>query len=109
MIQSVNFKPGDIVRVHQKIKEGDPSASFGSAQDKGSGQVKTRIQVFEGVVLGIKGTNGNRMFTVRKVVGDVAVERIFPVNSPNIEKVDVKGHIKEKVRRAKLYFLRKQF
>jgi len=91
MISQINFKPGDVVRVHQKIKEGE----------------KTRIQVFEGVVLGIKGTNGNRMFTVRKVVGDVAVERIFPVDSPNIEKVEVKGKIKEKVRRAKLYYLRK--
>lgn len=91
MIKQVNFKPGDIVRVHLKIKEGE----------------KTRVQVFEGVVLSMKGANGNRMFTVRKVVGDVAVERIFPVDSPNIEKVEVKGKIKEKVRRAKLYFLRK--
>ena len=91
MIKQVDFKPGDIVRVHLKIKEGE----------------KARIQVFEGVVLSMKGTNGNRMFTVRKVVGDVAVERIFPVNSPNIEKVEIKGKIKEKVRRAKLYFLRK--
>jgi len=89
----INFKPGDIVRVHQKIKEGE----------------KTRIQVFEGVVLSIKGSNGNKMFTVRKVVGDVAVERIFPVSSPSIEKVEVKGKALKKVRRAKLYFLRKQF
>lgn len=91
MIKTLEFKPGDIVRVHQKIKEGE----------------KTRVQVFEGVVLSMKGTNGNKMFTVRKVVGDVAIERIFPVDSPNIEKVEVKGKIKEKVRRAKLYFLRK--
>lgn len=91
MIKQVDFKPGDIVRVHQKIKEGE----------------KTRVQVFEGIVLSMKGTNGNRMFTVRKVVGDVAVERIFPVDSPNIDKVEVKGKIKDKVRRAKLYFLRK--
>ena len=94
MILQVNFRPGDIVRVHQKITEG---------------QEKTRTQVFEGVVLKMRGRTGNKMFTVRKLVGDVAVERIFPVDSPNIEKVDVKGHIKEKVRRAKLYFLRKQF
>ena len=93
MISQINFRPGDIVRVHQKISE----------------QEKTRTQVFEGVVLQIKGRTGNKMFTVRKVVGDVAVERIFPINSPNIEKVDVKAHSKEKVRRAKLYFLRKQF
>lgn len=91
MILQINFKPGDVVRVHQKIQEGE----------------KTRIQVFEGVVLKIKGTNGNKSFTARKVVGDVAVERIFPVNSPSIDKVEVKGKIKEKVRRAKLYHLRK--
>ena len=93
MISQVNFRPGDIVRVYQKITEGE----------------KARTQVFEGVVLSIKGRTGNKMFTVRKVVGDVAVERIFPINSPNIEKVDVKAHSKEKIRRAKLYFLRKQF
>lgn len=86
----VNFRPGDIVRVHQKISEGE----------------KTRIQVFEGVVLSIKGRKGNQMFMVRKVVGDVAVERIFPVDSPNIEKVEVKGKIKDRVKHAKLYFLR---
>ncbi len=91
MISQIDFKPGDIVRVHLKITEGE----------------KARVQVFEGVVISMKGTNGNRMFTVRKVVGDVAIERIFPVDSPNIEKVEVKGKIKEKVRRAKLYFLRK--
>jgi len=91
MIKQIDFKPGDIVRVHLKITEGE----------------KARVQVFEGVVLSMKGTNGNRMFTVRKVVGDVAIERIFPVGSPNIEKVEVKGKIKDKVRRAKLYFLRK--
>lgn len=90
MISEINFKPGDIVRVHQKITEGD----------------KTRIQVFEGVVLSLGGRGVNKMFTVRKTVGDVAIERIFPVNSPNIEKVEVKGKIKNKIRRSKLYFLR---
>lgn len=85
-----NFVPGDIVRVHQKIKEDE----------------KTRIQIFEGVVLGIKGRGENKSFTVRKVVGNVAVERIWPVSSPNIDKVDVKAHSKKKVRRAKLTYLR---
>ena len=92
MISGINFVPGDIVRVHQKIKEGE----------------KTRIQVFEGVVIKIKGRDVNKSFTVRKTVGSIAVERIFPVNTPNIEKVDVKGHLKEKVRRAKLYYLREK-
>ena len=91
MVQVIDFRPGDIVRGSQKIKEGD----------------KTRIQVFEGVVLQIKGRGENKSFTVRKKVGDVAVERIWPVKSPNIEKVDVKAHSKKKIRRAKLYYLRK--
>ncbi|MCL5970278.1 MAG: 50S ribosomal protein L19 [Patescibacteria group bacterium] len=90
MISQINFVPGDVVRVHQKIKEGD----------------KTRVQIFEGMVLALKGRGENKMFTVRKVVGDVAVERIWPVKSPNIEKVDVKAHSKKKIRRSKLYYVR---
>ncbi|MDO8658692.1 MAG: 50S ribosomal protein L19 [Candidatus Levybacteria bacterium] len=90
MISQINFVPGDIVRVHQKIKEGD----------------KSRIQVFEGVVLGIKGRGENKMFTVKKMVGDVSVERIWPVKSPNIEKIDIKAHSKKKIRRAKLNYLK---
>lgn len=92
MISQIDFVPGDIVQVYQKITEGD----------------KTRLQMFEGVLLGLSGRGENKMFTVRKLVGDVAVERIFPVNSPSIEKAVVKGHIKEKVNKAKLYHLRKQ-
>lgn len=87
----INFVVGDVVRVRQKIKE----------------DAKTRVQVFEGTVLGIKGRGENKSFTVRKVVGDVAVERIWPVNSPNIDKVEVKSHSKKKIRRAKLTYLRK--
>lgn len=90
MLQTIPFVPGDIIRVHQKISEGD----------------KSRIQVFEGVVLQIRGRGDNKSFTVRKVVGDVAVERIWPVKSPNIAKVEVKGKIKHNIRRAKLNFLR---
>lgn len=90
MIKTINFVPGDIVRVHQKIVEGD----------------KSRTQVFEGVVIGIKGRQENKSFTVRKLVGDVAVERIWPMMSPNIVKIDVKSHSKEKIRRSKLYYLR---
>lgn len=89
MITNVNFVPGDIVRVHQKIQEGD----------------KTRIQVFEGTVLAIRGRGDNRTFHVQKMVGDVAVERIWPLLSPLIEKVEVKAHAKKRVKRAKLYNL----
>lgn len=90
MILNIDFVPGDIIKVYQKVKEGD----------------KTRTQIFEGVVLGINGRGENKMFTVRKLVGDVAVERIFPLNSPNIEKTVVKAHSKNKIRKAKLYHLR---
>ena len=90
MISTINFVPGDVVKVSQKIQEGE----------------KTRIQIFEGVVLAIKGRGENKMFTVRKLVGDIAVERIFPIGSPNIDKVEVKAHSKNPVRRAKLYYLR---
>lgn len=90
MISTIDFVPGDIVKVHQKIQEGE----------------KTRTQIFEGVVLGIKGRGENKMFTVRKLVGDVAVERIFPISSPSIEKVVLKAHSKKKITQAKLYYLR---
>ncbi len=92
MIANIDFTPGDVLRVYQKIQEGD----------------KIRTQIFEGVVLGISGRGENKMFTVRKLVGDVAVEKIFPVNSPSIEKAVVKTHSKKKIRRAKLFYLRKK-
>ena len=91
MLQQVNFIPGDIVRVHQKIKEGD----------------KSRIQVFQGVVLAIRGRGINKSFNVQKMVGEIAVEKIWQLNSPNIDKIEVKEHSKKKIRRSKLYYLRK--
>ena len=79
---------GSTVRVHVRIKEGD----------------KERIQIYEGVVIRKKGTRNRKTFTVRKVSYGIGVERIFPLNSPFIEKVET---IREgKVRRAKLYYLR---
>jgi large subunit ribosomal protein L19 len=95
MIQQIDFKVGDVVRVHQKIQETDAK-----------GNPRSRIQIFEGTVLSIKGREENKSFTVRKLVGDVAVERIWPVASPNIEKVTLKAHPKHRVRKAKLYNLR---
>jgi large subunit ribosomal protein L19 len=84
------FRPGDTVRVHVKIREGD----------------KFRIQVFEGVVVAIKRNGVSSTFTVRKVSFGYGVERIFPVNSPIIEKLEV---VKSgKVRRARLYYLRER-
>ncbi len=83
-----NFKVGDTVRVHYRIREGD----------------RERIQAFEGVVIRIRGAGADKTFTVRKESYGVGIERIFPYYSPNIEKIEV---VKiGKVRRAKLYFLR---
>ena len=105
MISDINFVPGDTVKVHQKVSEVVTTA--GKTKKSTTSEVKTRTQVFEGVVLGIKGMGENKTFMVRKLSYDgVAVERIWPVNSPLIEKVEVKGKPKRKVRRAKLYYLR---
>lgn len=88
-LNRTTFHVGDKVKVFQKIQEGD----------------KIRNQPFEGIVLGIKGCGENKTFIVRKIAtGGVGVERIWPLNSPWIEKIDVLR--KAKVRRAKLYHLR---
>ena len=79
---------GDTVRVHVKIVEGD----------------KERIQVFEGIVIGIKGGGLRETFRVRKVSYGIGVERIFPLHSPRLDKIEIVK--KGRVRRAKLYYLR---
>lgn len=87
---SADMRPGDVVRVHQKIKEGE----------------KTRIQIFEGMVLARKhGNEAGATFTVRKVSGGIGVERVYPLHSPNIEKIEIVKR-SSKVRRAKLYYIR---
>jgi large subunit ribosomal protein L19 len=83
------FRPGDTVNVHYRITEGN----------------KSRIQQFEGTVLRYKKGTVDSTFTVRKIsAGGVGVERVFPVVSPNLEKLEVKA--KGRVRRARLYYLR---
>jgi len=89
--KNLDVRPGDTVRVMQKIKEGG----------------KFRLQAFEGLVLARKhGTEAGATFTVRKVSGGVGVERIFPLYSPMIEKVEVTK--RARVRRAKLYYIREK-
>ena len=83
-----NFKPGDTLKVHTKVKEGD----------------RERIQVYEGVCIARKNAGLNSSFTVRKISFGEGVERVFPLYSPNVAKIEV-ARI-GKVRRAKLYFLR---
>ena len=83
-----DFKSGDTVRVHFKIKEGE----------------KERIQVFQGAVIGRRGSGTGASFTVRKISSGIGVERIFPLHSPNIDKIEM---IRSgSVRRSKLYYLR---
>ncbi len=85
------IKSGDSVRVIQKVKEGD----------------KERLSPFEGLVIAVKhGTGPTATFTVRKVVSGIGVERIFPMHSPVISKIEILRH--SKVRRAKLYYIRQK-
>ena len=97
-LQKLNLKkapkiePGMTVRVHQKIKEGE----------------KERIQVFEGLVLKVSAGHGiDKTFTVRKIVDGIGVEKIFPINSPHIDRIEITK--KSKIRRAKLYYMRERF
>src|ERR1700755_490798 len=84
------FSVGDSVRVHTKVVEGD----------------KERIQIFSGVVIGRRGHGLNEMFTVRRISYGEGVERVFPVHSPRVDKIEVER--KGKTRRAKLTYLRKR-
>ncbi len=88
LVSRPDLKPGDTVRVHVKVREGD----------------KERIQVFEGIVIGMHRGGARATFTVRKVSFGQGVERIFPLHSPAIDKIEVVRTAR--VRRAKLYFLR---
>jgi large subunit ribosomal protein L19 len=89
--KKLNLRSGETIKVWQKIKEGD----------------KARLQVFEGLVIARKhGNEAGATFTVRKMVGDIGVERIFPLFSPNIEKIEIVS--RSKVKRAKLYYIREK-
>ncbi len=83
-----SFKSGDTITVHYKIREGN----------------KERIQLYQGVVIQRNSTGANKTFTVRKMSNSIGVERIFPINSPNIEKIEVNS--RGDVRRSKIFYLR---
>jgi large subunit ribosomal protein L19 len=84
-----DFRPGDTVRVHARIKEGD----------------KERIQVFQGAVIRRRKGNTGATFTVRKISYGIGVERIFPIHSPNIDRIEIVT--RGKVRKGRIYYLRK--
>lgn len=86
--EAPEFRPGDTIKVHVRVVEGD----------------KVRSQVFQGVVINRRGAGVRHTFTVRKVTEGIGVERIFPLNSPNISRIEVTR--RGQVRRAKLFYLR---
>lgn len=90
--ETLDLRPGQTVRVHERIVDISPK-----------GEERQRIQVFEGIILGVRGSGLSRTFTIRKVSGGVGVEKIFPVHSPVIAKIELVKTAR--VRRAKLTFL----
>lgn len=100
-IKELNIKPGDTVRVWQKIKEGDLSRKGGAEADK------IRLQALEGIVIARKhGSESGATFIIRKMFGDIGVEHIFPLFSPNIDKIEILSQ--PKMKRAKLYYIREK-
>jgi large subunit ribosomal protein L19 len=98
-------QPGDTVKVHVRVKETTiKEESRGTKGGKAKEQERERVQIFEGIVIGIKGSGPRESITVRKVSFGVGVERVFPLHAKTIEKIEVVKHAH--VRRAKLYYLR---
>ena len=88
----LEVKPGMTVKVHQKIKDVTPS-----------GEEKERVQIFEGMVIAVRGAGTSKTMTVRKISNGIGVEKIFPLNMPSIEKIEPMKQAK--VRKAKLYYM----
>jgi large subunit ribosomal protein L19 len=97
------LSPGDTVRVHVRVKETNVKEEI---KGKPKETERERVQVFEGLVIGLRGSGARATMTVRKVSFGTGVERIFPLHARTIEKVEVVRHAR--VRRAKLYFLRER-
>jgi large subunit ribosomal protein L19 len=102
--QLPQLTPGDTVRVHVRVKETNLKEEARGAKAKAKESERERVQVFEGVVIALRGSGTRSTFTVRKVSFGEGVERIFPLHARTVEKVEVvrRAH----VRRAKLYYLR---
>ena len=94
------LNPGDSVRVHVRVKETSVKEEKGRSKET----ERERVQVFEGLVIGLRGSGARATMTVRKVSFGIGVERIFPLHARTIEKIEITKHAR--VRRAKLYFLR---
>lgn len=89
----IEFGIGDRVKVHQRIKEGE----------------KSRVQIFDGIVISIKGRDENKMFTVRRIgEANIGIERIFPLSSPTLEKIEVTKKGTQGVNQAKIYYIREK-
>ncbi len=97
------LSPGDTVRVHVRVKETSVKEEI---KGKPKETERERVQVFEGLVIGLRGSGARATMTVRKISFGTGVERIFPLHARTIEKVEVVRHAR--VRRAKLYFLRER-
>jgi len=97
------LNPGDTVRVHVRVKETSVKEEI---KGKPKETERERVQVFEGVLIGLRGSGARTTMTVRKVSFGTGVERIFPLHARTIEKIEVVKHAR--VRRAKLYFLRER-
>jgi large subunit ribosomal protein L19 len=102
--QLPQLTPGDTVRVHVRVKETNLKEDPRAGKAKAKESERERVQIFEGIVIALRGSGTRRTFTVRKVSFGEGVERIFPLHARTVEKVEVvrRAH----VRRAKLYYLR---
>ncbi len=99
-----DLRPGDKVRVHVRIVEIITGGKAGRTAERIADKTKVRTQVFEGTVIAIRRAGHRSTFTVRKISYGVGVERVFPVQSPNVEQVEIVA--RHRVRRAKLYYMR---
>ena len=103
-----DMRPGDVIRVYQKIPAAIAKSGAKKTKNKSAGKADEgeKIQIFEGLILAKKHGKGiSGTITVRKVIKGIGVEKIFPIHSPNIQKIEIVK--RGKVRRAKLYYLRK--